>query len=146
MVVQSKEILHQHMLKVYLKLLSEGRPPFCKKDEFLEKFLAIEKEIVDQSEVGDIKYNIMVEAGKWERALEALESVQGRDDWVLSEKAWISYTYMDQIAKNEEDRKQLIESATNMLQDAITKNAANLNARIRLGTLLHITNKSDNKT
>lgn len=110
-----KENLYQHMLKVYLSLLSEGRPPFFKKDDFLEKFLAIEKEIVDQSEVGDIKYNIMVEAGKWERALEALESVQGRDDWVLSEKAWISYTYMDQIAKNEEDRKQLIESATNML-------------------------------
>ena len=57
---------------------------------------------------------------------------------ILSERAWISYSYINEIAETEEDRCNLIQACSKMLLDAIDSNPSNVTARMRLGTLIHI--------
>jgi cell shape-determining protein MreC len=64
----------------------------------------------------------------------ALGDSEEPQDHILSEKAWITYSYLDQIAKDPQERLSLLLSAVKMLQDA---SETNVEARVRLGTIIH---------
>ena len=53
----------------------------------------------------------------------------------MSEKAWITYSYLDDIASDPKERHDLLLSASKMLLDA---SETNLEAKIRLGTIIHV--------
>lgn len=74
--------------------------------------------------------------------LEKSEDPEFTKDDILSERAWISYSFIDEIAKNEAERKELVTSSVKMLVDAISINENNVDARTRLGTLIHVFNSS----
>ena len=59
---------------------------------------------------------------------------------MLSEKAWITYSYLEEIGADEQERRQLILSAAKMLVDA---SDTNVEARVRLGTLIHLFDLSE---
>ena len=45
---------------------------------------------------------------------------------------------MDEMTSVESEKKALIVSCTKMLQDAIALNEKNVEAKVRLGTLIHV--------
>ena len=100
-----------------------------------------------------LEYKINLNLNKWKEAIANLdqlaefskESGEGgaeesdfKMDKILSEKAWIMYSFVDSIVDSEEERKQLMVSSAKMLVDAIEANAKNVEARTRLGTLIHV--------
>ena len=70
------------------------------------------------------------------------EAADFKLDKILSEKAWISYSFADQIAVSDDEKKELLQAASRMLLDALKANPKNTTAKTRLGTLIHLLGKT----
>ena len=107
-------------------------------EQYYQSFIALKKqmETLDPSyDVSSLSYKVFINTNRWKGALKGLESSKEPQEWVLSEKAWITYSYLEEIGADEKERRELILSAAKMLVDASDTNVV---ARVRLGTLIHL--------
>lgn len=95
-----------------------------------------------------MSYKVSINTNDLKEALDCLSYLENENDEefpkekILSERAWVSYSFLDEIAKNEAEKKELINSCVKMIQDAIAINENLVDARTRLGTLIHIYSKT----
>jgi tetratricopeptide (TPR) repeat protein len=112
-------------------------------EQYYQSFIALKKqmETLDPSyDVSSLSYKVFINTNRWKEALKGLESSKEPQEWVLSEKAWITYSYLEEIGADEKERTELILSAAKMLVDA---SDTNVEARVRLGTLIHLFDLSE---
>ena len=119
-----------------------------------EKLMLLDDSKVTEFKLLKLQYQVNLNINDWKEAINVLEQLaecakqmeqQESDfklDKILSEKAWISYSFADQIVESEEEKKKLIQASTSMLVDAIKANPQNVVAKTRLGTLIHIFGKT----
>ena len=74
-----------------------------------------------QNEQSQIQWKLHVQFGNWQDAIAELESIENVDPtkagWVKLKTAWIQYSFLDRIAKDEKERQLFLKSIYQQLQD-----------------------------
>jgi hypothetical protein len=76
--------------------------------------------------------------------LDELEAEQGgslKGDWIKSQKAWLTYSFIEDITADKSEQVKIIEGAYILLKESAGLNPANVETQIRIGTLIFIYEK-----
>ena len=89
-------------------------------------------------------YNFKLGNDGLKGAREYLEELEGglgaksgiKDEWIKSQKAWLIYSFIDEIEPKKDQQIKIIEGVYVLLKDALALNHQNVEIQQRLGTVI----------
>jgi len=102
------------------KLISQEMPLMLYNQKLSEEGLKGAREFLDEFEKGSLGF----------------DRTAIKEDWVKAQKAWLTYSFIDDITKDRAEQVQIVQSVMVLLKEAVAINPENIEAQIRLGTVI----------
>eukprot|EP00347_Sterkiella_histriomuscorum_P021178 403334951 len=143
----TKALLYQAQILVGRGLTLSQEKKKLVFEQLIEKLNAIKDKTSNFNLINEnipkLKYQYYLSIDNWKAAKEVLDELDTKidthtnKDWIKSQRAWLSYSYLDQLASNEEEKILMLKGIVNLLKDAIQANPKNIDAQVKLGTIYY---------
>lgn len=98
-------------------------------------------QIVEQ-ELPILVYNYKLQNEGLKSAREYLDGLEAsgngalKSDWIKSQKAWLTYSFIDDITTDRAEQIKIVEGVLILLKESLALNPANVETQIRIGTII----------